>query len=336
MQERRYYQWQTLQRKKGKRGGLVFYFSCTLGRDDKGKQIRKYKTWHPPANLTPAKARKMAMVEAEKWEEEQRTSNISEHLQSIPKEKETLRKDDFTSFVNDVWFPLQVKGNNRKPKTIAFYEHITKNINNYFCGRVLQEITAIEIERFLTYLRTEYLTRKGTPMKPKTVHHYYNTLHLIFGYAETMEIIEKNPMNKVKAPKKERRPVDAMSQEQTRQFLDALGGSTLDFQCMMNLLIECFVCFIWCARTRYMAHTVSRVTQAQHRLYTLYRTEAAPAQKETTAKTAAVSRIYVLYLLRQHRRAEALHMKFAAADTDRRCFQRAEGSFHRGCRHPFE
>ena len=116
----------SVKEKQGAGDKISFYFSCSLGRDESGAQIRRYKTWHPPADISPAKARRLAQAEANRWEEEQRTSNISEHLQSVPEEKGTSRKDDFASFVNDVWFPLQVKGNNRKPKTIAFYEHIAK------------------------------------------------------------------------------------------------------------------------------------------------------------------------------------------------------------------
>ena len=53
-------------RKKGK--VISFRFTVCLGRDAEGKQIRKYKTWTPPESLTPAKARKAAEKEAEKWE----------------------------------------------------------------------------------------------------------------------------------------------------------------------------------------------------------------------------------------------------------------------------
>lgn len=43
----------------------------------------------------------------------------------IPAEK---RDDDFVPFVNDVWFPLQVRDGKHKPKTIAFYPHHAKHI----------------------------------------------------------------------------------------------------------------------------------------------------------------------------------------------------------------
>ena len=33
------------------------------------------------------------------------------------------------SFVNDTWFALQVRGENDKPNTIAFYKNMTRMIN---------------------------------------------------------------------------------------------------------------------------------------------------------------------------------------------------------------
>ena len=39
---------------------VSFKFKACMGRDLGGKQIFKCKTWYPPADLTPAKARKEA------------------------------------------------------------------------------------------------------------------------------------------------------------------------------------------------------------------------------------------------------------------------------------
>ena len=39
---------------------VSFKFKACVGRDDNGKQIFKCTTWYPPAELTPAKARKEA------------------------------------------------------------------------------------------------------------------------------------------------------------------------------------------------------------------------------------------------------------------------------------
>ena len=56
----------------------------------------------------------------------------------------------------------------------------------------------------------------------KTLHHLYNTLNLIFGFAEKQELLVKNPMKLVDSPKKVKKPVDALTEEQAKKiFLSA-------------------------------------------------------------------------------------------------------------------
>lgn len=220
-------------RENRKEGKVVSYtFTACFGRDSKGKQKRCYINWTPPRGMTPAKARKEAEKQAVLWEE-----SLTEQKPAVVPRTNDERRDDFVSFVEKVWFPLQVSGNDRKAKTVAFYESTTKTINAYFSGWVLQDITAMDIEKYLVYLRTEYRSRYGKPLAAKTIHHHYGTLNLIFGYAEKRELISKNPMSKVDAPKKKRKAVDSMTQEQAKAFFKAIENCPLDFRCMLYLLI---------------------------------------------------------------------------------------------------
>ena len=209
---------------------VSYYFTVCLGRDAQGKQIRRFKTWTPPKGIGPAKAPKEAEKQAALWEQSLRTPPVG---------RTTIdeRTDDFTEFIEKIWLPLQVRGSGRKAKTIQFYESTTKTIEAFFKGRTIQDISAIDIQRYLAYLRTDYKSRFGRPLTPKTIHHHYGTLNLIFGYATDMEIIVKNPMDKVKAPKKERKAVDALTQDQAKAFFKEIEKCPLDFRCMLLLLI---------------------------------------------------------------------------------------------------
>lgn len=204
-----------------KNGKIVSYrFTVCLGRDCNGKQIRKYTTWPIPPDTSTAKAKKAAERAADIWEQEL-ISEYHKKLEAesagktyqIPAEK---RHDDFVSFVNDVWFPLQVRDGKHKPKTIAFYESMTKLLLPCFSSSTLQGISSLDIQRCLTYLRTEHKNQHGKPLTPKTLHHLYNTLNLIFGFAEKQELLVKNPMKLVDSPKKEKKPVDALTEEQAK------------------------------------------------------------------------------------------------------------------------
>lgn len=226
-------------RENTKNGKVISYrFTACMERDVRGRQIRKYTTWMPPAGLTAAKAKKAAERAADAWEEEVRAEYQKQKEQGsayrLPPDK---RRDDFLSFVNDTWFVLRVRGENDKPNTVAFYKNMTRMISEYFNGAVLQEISPIDIQKYLAYLRTEYKRKQGKPLSAKTLRHLYGTLNLIFGYAEQQEMIAQNPMRKVSAPKKEKKPVDALTAEQAAKLFKLLPDCTLDFHCILQLLI---------------------------------------------------------------------------------------------------
>ncbi len=225
-----------------KEGKLVsFRFTACLERDARGKQIRKYTTWTPDPSLTPARARKAAERAALDWEQEvkaeyqkEKEAKAAGRSYALPPEK---RRDDFVSYVNKVWLPLQVQGGDLKPSTVAFYEYMAKPITEYFTGAVLQEIGPIEIQKYLVYLRTEYRTKRGQPLSAKTLRHQYVALSNMFGYAEKQNLIAANPIEKVDAPKKDKKPVDALTKEQAAEFFKLLPACPLDFQCILYLLI---------------------------------------------------------------------------------------------------
>lgn len=229
--------------RENKRNGKVvsYRFTVCLDRDSLGKQIRRFRTWTPEEGLTPSKARKAAERAADAWEQEVRAEYQKEkdakaqgRAYSLPPEK---RKDDFASFVNNTWFAVNVCGGDAKPSTIAFYEYMTKPILEYFNGAVLQDISPVDIQKYFIYLRTEHKTKAGKPFSAKSLRHQYVTLTAIFGYAEKQEMIAKNPMRNVDAPKQEKKPVDALTQEQAQEFFKALSDCPLDFRCILQLLI---------------------------------------------------------------------------------------------------
>ena len=229
-------------RENKKNGKTVSYsFTICLERDAQGKQVRKYTTWTPPEGLTPAKAKRAAEKAAEQWEQETRDEYQKEQAAiaqgqayQLPPEK---RKDDFVGFIENTWLPLQIRGGDNKPSTVAYYEYVSQNIKEYFAGTVLQNISPAYIQKYLVYLRNNVKSKAGKSLSAETLHHHYRVLNMIFSYAERLEMIAKNPMKKVDAPRKERKPVDAMNKEQAAQFFQLLSNCPLDFRCMLLLLM---------------------------------------------------------------------------------------------------
>lgn len=226
--------------KENVKGGKVvsYRFTACLDRDATGKQVRKSTTWKPTKGLTPARARKAAQRAAEEWEQELRAEYQKEQEQEpISQSSPVGLQDDFVTFVNEIWLPVHIRGGDIKPSTVVFYEYMARPITEYFKGAVLQQIRSIEIQKFLAYLRTDYRTSKGRKLSPKSIRHHYIALCSIFGYATEHELLASNPMEKIAPPKKDKKPVDALTEEQAMRVFELLPTLPLDFHCMMNLLI---------------------------------------------------------------------------------------------------
>ena len=54
--------------------------------------------------------------------------------------------------VNEVWLPLRIQNGANKPVTVTFHRNNAKRLTEYFKGRSMQKITAIDIQRYLRNL----------------------------------------------------------------------------------------------------------------------------------------------------------------------------------------
>ena len=219
------------------KGGKIvsFKIKVCLGRDKNGKQIFKCKTWYPPAELTKAKSKKEAERVAILWEAEMKQAFLLEQetTNELP-----IRKDyTFDQFVNEVWMPLCVRDGSHRPSTVAMYTNILKVILLKFNAEPIHEITSLQISQYLSWLHKDYRTPRGQPLAEKSIRHHYNILGMIFGFAEKQEVIQKNPMKRVDPPKVSRKEVDALTEEEARRFFLALGNCSLEFRCILEVLI---------------------------------------------------------------------------------------------------
>lgn len=226
--------------KNEKDGKVVSYkFRAYLGADESGKKLMKYTTWYIPDNIPPSRVQKATEKAAAQWEKEVRDEYDKDlkDPERIKKRELERTRTDFSDFALNTWFPICIYDGDHKPTTIDFYRHITVKIADYFSGEAIQKISSTDIQKYLIYLRTRYLSKQGKPLSDKTIRHHYCVLTLIFDYAAKQEIILKNPMDKVECPKQARKQVNAFTQEEAERFLCAVNSCTLEFRCMLMLLI---------------------------------------------------------------------------------------------------
>ena len=93
----------SIREKKQNNKTVSYQFTCCLGRDARGKQIRRYSTWIPAEGMTQSKARKTAEKAAEMWEQQIR-AEFDKDLRNPERARiKELANDklDFSLFIRD-------------------------------------------------------------------------------------------------------------------------------------------------------------------------------------------------------------------------------------------
>lgn len=221
-----------------KNGKIVSYrFRAYLGRNEFGEQIARYTTWHIPDGLTPSRAAKAAEKAALAWERQIKETHKNAAADSEGVSSRQDKKIEFSDFVLNTWFPICIENGEHKPTTVSFYRYTVNRLVTHFRGRAIQDVSTIEIKKYLAYLRKDYRTKQGKPLSDKTIRHTYCVLVLIFDFAAEERYITESPMRNVDCPKIAKKKVDALSKEQAEYFFTLLPQCDAEFRCMLYLLI---------------------------------------------------------------------------------------------------
>ena len=152
---------------KNKKGEVISYrVRCCVGRDEHYRQIWRTCTIPRPEGLTPAKELKEVERQADAWEQEVR-SEFEKHKDRLTQERLSVKnKITLIQFIDDHWMEKHVKDGSHTPDTIQFYTHMSDDIKAYFktVNPVLKlnQIDKEDILDYLTYMRTEARTKRGT------------------------------------------------------------------------------------------------------------------------------------------------------------------------------
>lgn len=239
-----------------KDGKLLNYkFIALLGRDENGKQIQITKRVEPEG-ITPAKEKKAMQRKADKWEATERKEYEKKKDQLLQERKSDKNKITLSDFINKYWIEKHVKDGKHTPDTVAFYISMASDIKNYLKDNKpslkLSAVDKADVLDYLSYLRNEAKTKKGTPYGATTIQHHFSTLRNVLEYAVYIEYISEDPCKKIKPedrPRREQKEIDFMDSDEALHFLSCLDseeekdyweknhGSHLFWKCLCNSLI---------------------------------------------------------------------------------------------------
>lgn len=193
--------------KRGEKYSIVIY----LGKNEFGKPIQKWFSGY-----------------STKKEAERDLPRLLVKIQDgelIDKNKIT-----FKSFVEE-WLKNKIKKDDLSPTTIDGYENIVYN-------HLIPVLGALKIQDIKPYSIQKYVDQKSDTLSPKTLNNHKRVLSSIFIYATDMEVIEKNPMQKVKFPREKSTEVVPYDLNECIQLLDLIQDNiTLSMPVTLSMFL---------------------------------------------------------------------------------------------------
>lgn len=114
--------------------------------------------------------------------------------------------NDEEGFRNFTFFDLSeyyLENADIEQRTKDFYKgFLTNRTYETIGGFKVKDIKKADIEQYVNHLKTLISPKTKKPLSPKTIKHYLVTMNVILNYALSLEIIDKNPAQFIKAPKK--------------------------------------------------------------------------------------------------------------------------------------
>jgi integrase len=112
---------------------------------------------------------------------------------------------------------LDLRVQRKSPRTIETYSLAVTQLDEFCDGIELTEITTHDIRLFLDHMLT---TRSDSTARQR-----YGSLSVFFGWLMAEELIVLNPMDRVKAPKVEDKPIVLVDERIFRRYLDSCDRS---------------------------------------------------------------------------------------------------------------
>ncbi len=125
---------------------------------------------------------------------------------------------------------------NVSPTTLAEYERMIDSYIDPMIGHIqVQDLTMLAVQAWVNKLHVSPIT--GLPMSAATVRHIYQVLKSAMDKAVSARVISRSPCEGVVLPKGKPKEAVIYNEEQMRQLLQAVKGTTLELVIDMELCL---------------------------------------------------------------------------------------------------
>lgn len=195
------------------RGKNSFLLVVDLGRDGRGKRIRKTKT---------------IRIEDEKLLRTKRRLEeyLNKELYKFQAEVESgeyisTKNLKFKDFVDD-WLNKHAYKNLEKTTIKNYKIHLDNYILPHFGNMYLDKIKAIHIVNFLDEMSKPGASNKGKTLSDATIYEFDKTLRVVFNKAKEWQIIKEHPMADLPRPRIKKKKMEVYSEEDIFKLLEVL------------------------------------------------------------------------------------------------------------------
>lgn len=189
------------------------------------------KTWKPPKDLAPSKAKKELNKAVVLFEEECKKGKVAKGIGNI-----TLQ-----DFIDEYYLPYE-----KEHIEVTTYDGYVSVINMYIKPMIgffkLKKISYLHIQKFVDGLcQCEvHNNSKKRKLSPSTIQRHYGILQGIFRYAYKMDFIPYNPCtaDRITLPRKEEKEIKILTKEETRHIFELLKNEPLQKQVLFHFAIN--------------------------------------------------------------------------------------------------
>lgn len=196
-----------IRKRIGTNGDVSYVLIAEYGKGADGKRLQKQKTLR---NVTRQQAEK-ALVE---FQHEINTGRY-------------LVRDNIT-FKELLFDWLEVQKSNLSPTT---YKQYVNQCEKYICADrgighyKVQELNTLHIQRFVNQLsECSPISDKG--LSPKSVRNIFNNIHTSLELGIDMGIIKENPSERVKLPKREKKEIQVLTEDEMNQLVFGIQNNS--------------------------------------------------------------------------------------------------------------
>ena len=236
----------TISERKNKNGEIVSYrFRACVGRDALGKQIWRTTTISAAQvedeaerqgieRLTPKKREKVVETLASRWE-----SGEKEKFSKAPATKDKGRTT-VREFIDQIWIPTYVEDGQKSPNSVKFFKNTSRPIIEFMGDKRMNQVDTELCSRFVSYLNTTARTKGGEQLSQTSRMHIFGTLRNILRTARRWKYIQIDPtedMTRNERPRREKKPVEFLTETEAQRFLEALQREPLKWRAYFTLLL---------------------------------------------------------------------------------------------------